>query len=129
MNLLPTTSLVAGVFALMLVPLSIQVSLRRAKANAVFGDAGDETLRRRIRAHGNFIEYAPLAVVVLGFVEYRGAASWLVYSLALGFAFSRIAHAIGMLYTSTPPLRAAAMLINHACFLAAGIWLVASIVR
>ena len=39
---------------------SVQTSLRRAKLNTAFGDAGDETLRRRIRAHGNFIEYAPL---------------------------------------------------------------------
>jgi len=72
MNSLPITSLVAGVFALLLVSLSVQVSLRRAKMNTVFGDAGDKTLRRRIRAHGNFIEYAPLALIALGLVEYRG---------------------------------------------------------
>lgn len=127
MNSMPITALVAGIFALLIVPLSIQVSLQRAKANAVFGDAGDETLRRRVRAHGNFIEYAPLAVVALGLVEYRGAATWLVWSLAVGFVFSRVVHALGMLFTSTPPVRAVAMLINHASFLVAGVWLVSSI--
>jgi uncharacterized membrane protein YecN with MAPEG domain len=64
--------------ALLLVPLSVQVSLRRAKMRTVFGDAGDETLRRRIRAHGNFVEYAPLALIALGLMEYGGAASRLV---------------------------------------------------
>lgn len=127
MNSMPVTALVAGIFALLIVPLSVQVSLRRAKANAVFGDAGDETLRRRVRAHGNFIEYAPLAVIALGLVEYRGGAHWLVWSLALGFVFSRVAHALGMLFTATPPARAVAMLVNHLSFLAAGIWLVSSI--
>lgn len=127
MNSMPVTSFVAGIFALLIVPLSVQVSLRRAKANAVFGDAGDETLRKRIRAHGNFIEYAPLAVVVLGLLEYRGGASWLVWALAAGFVFSRVMHAIGMLFTSTPPVRAVAMLVNHASFLVAGIWLVGSL--
>ena len=127
MNSMPITALVAGIFALLIVPLSIQVSLRRAKANAVFGDAGDETLRRRVRAHGNFIEYAPLAVIVLALVEYRGAATSMVWSLALGFVFSRVAHAIGLLFTSTPPVRALAMLVNHASFLVAGVWLVSSI--
>jgi uncharacterized membrane protein YecN with MAPEG domain len=127
MDAMPITSLVAGVFALLIVPLSVQISLRRAKLNTVFGDAGDGTLRRRIRAHGNFTEYAPLGVVVLGLVEYRGAASWLVWSLAAGFLLSRILHALGMLFTSTPLVRAVAMLINHASFLGAGIWLVSSL--
>jgi uncharacterized membrane protein YecN with MAPEG domain len=63
--------------ALLLVPLSVQVSLRRAKMKTVFGDAGD-TLRRTIRAHGNFVEYAPLALIALGLMEYGGAASRLV---------------------------------------------------
>ncbi|GFE88250.1 MAPEG family protein [Steroidobacter agaridevorans] len=127
MNSMLATGWVAGIFALLIVPLSVQVSLRRAKTNAVFGDAGDEALRKRIRAHGNFIEYAPLAVAVLGLVEYRGGASWVVWSLAAGFVFSRVMHAIGMLFTSTPPVRAMAMLVNHASFLAAGIWLVSSL--
>jgi hypothetical protein len=127
MSSLPITALVAGIFALSVVVLSVPVSLRRTKANAAFGDAGDETLKRRIRAHGNFIEYAPLALIALGLVEYRGGANWVVYALALGFVFSRVAHAVGMLFTSTPPVRAVAMLVNHLSFLAAGIWLVASI--
>jgi len=124
MSSLPITSLIAGIMALLLVPLSVQVSLRRAKTNTVFGDAGDETLRRRIRAHGNFIEYAPLGLIAIGLMEYRGAASWLVWLLGLGFLISRILHALGMLFAATPTLRAMAMLINHAGFLAAGVWLV-----
>jgi uncharacterized protein len=127
MELMSVTSLAAGVFALMMVPLSVQISVRRAKTNTVFGDAGDDTLRRRIRAHGNFVEYAPLGLIVLGLVEYRGAAPWLVWSLGGGFVLSRILHAAGMLFTATPPVRAVAMLINHASFVAAGVWLVSSL--
>lgn len=127
MNTLPVTCLVAGIFALMLIPLSVQVSQRRGKLQVVFGDAGDETLRRRIRAHGNFIEYAPLAVIVLGLIEAHGGPQRLVWALAGGFMLGRVLHAAGMLFTSTPPLRAAAMLFNHLSFLAAGIWLIASL--
>ncbi len=123
---MPITSLVVGIFALLIVPLSVQVSLLRAKANTVFGDAGDETLRKRIRAHGNFIEYAPLAAMALGVTEYRGGPTWLVWVLAFGFVFARVVHAIGMLFTATPPVRAVAMLVNHVSFLAAGIWLVST---
>lgn len=83
------TSLLAGLFALLMVPLSLQVSVRRVKlGGALTGDANDDALRRRIRAHGN-----------------------------------RALHAIGMLYSSTPTLRASGMLIQHLAFLSAGAWL------
>jgi uncharacterized membrane protein YecN with MAPEG domain len=127
MNPMAITTLVAGIFAILMVLLSLQVSLRRKETNTVFGDAGDNALKRRIRAHGNFIEYAPLAVIVVGLVEYHGATSWLVSALACGFIFSRLVHALGMLFTSTPFVRAVAMLVNHASFLVAGAWLVSSL--
>ncbi|MDX1487077.1 MAG: MAPEG family protein [Acidiferrobacterales bacterium] len=121
---LPVTSLLAGVFALFMVPLSLQVSMRRAKLGVSAGDANDETLRRRIRAHGNFIEYAPIALIVVGLIEFGGTAKPLVVGLAVAFFLSRTLHAIGMLYTSTPTLRAGGMLIQHVAFLMAGVWLV-----
>jgi len=121
---LPITSLVAGIFAVLMVVLSAQVSMRRAQVGVVFGDANDDVLRRRIRAHGNFIEYAPAALIVLGLVELGGAGSMLVRTLAAGFVASRVLHALGMLYTSTSTVRATGMLLNHAGFLVAGAWLI-----
>ena len=121
---LPITSLLTGIFAVLMVPLSFQVSARRVKLGGVSsGDAGDETLRRRIRAHGNFIEYVPTALISVGLIEYAGAARGIVLGLAAAFLVSRILHLIGMLYTSTPALRASGMLIQHAAFLIAGCWL------
>lgn len=123
---LPITSLLAGLFTLMMIPLSVQVSMRRFKTGiADMSGVRDETLRRRIRAHGNFTEYAPTALIALGLIEYAGAATLLVWSLAAAFFLSRFMHALGMLYTSGPALRGAAMLVQHAAFLVAGSWLVA----
>ena len=121
---LPVTSLLAGIFSLLMVPLSLQVSMRRAMLGVSAGDANDETLRRRVRAHGNFIEYAPMAVIAVGLIEFGGASRLLAVSLAVAFFLSRTLHAIGMLYTSTPTLRAGGMLIQHVTFLVAGVWLV-----
>lgn len=99
--------------------------MRRVKLGGVSaGDGKDETLRRRIRAHGNFIEYVPTALIALGLIELGGGARVLVAGLAIAFFVSRALHAIGMLYTSTPTLRAGGMLIQHAAFLTAGVWLV-----
>ena len=121
---LPITSLLAGIFALLMVPLSLQVSMRRVKLDGIsFGDGNDEILRRRIRAHGNFIEYAPTALISVALIEYGGGAKALVIGLACAFFVSRVLHAVGMLYTSTPTLRAGGMLIQHAAFLISGCWL------
>jgi uncharacterized membrane protein YecN with MAPEG domain len=91
--------------------------------NTSFGDSGDETLRRRIRAHGNFAEYAPLALILLGLVEGLGAARGAVLGLAIAFCFARLVHAVGMLYASRPTLRAVAMLVQHAAFVFAAVLL------
>jgi uncharacterized protein len=122
---LTITSLLAGIFALLMVPLSLQVSMRRVKLEGIsFGDGDDDILRRRIRAHGNFIEYAPTALISVALIEYAGGTNLLVIGLACAFLVSRILHAAGTLYTSTPTLRASGMLIQHAAFLIAGCWLV-----
>lgn len=122
---LQITTLLAGVFAFLMVLLSLQVSLRRVKLEgSTNGIGSDETLRRRVRAHGNFIEYAPTALIAVGLTEYGGGSKSLVIGLAIAFCLSRLIHAVGMLYASTPTLRAIAMLVQHAAFLVVGVSLV-----
>lgn len=123
---LHVTSLLAGLFSLLMVPLSLQVSMRRVIAKVgPLGDGGDEILRRRIRAHGNFVEYAPTALIVVGLIEYSAGATLFVWWLASAFLLSRIGHAVGLLYMSSSAVRGASMLVQHATFLAAGAWLLA----
>jgi uncharacterized membrane protein YecN with MAPEG domain len=126
---LPVTSLLAGLFTLMMVPLSAQISARRLKTGVIsMNPSGDTTLIRRIRAHGNFIEYAPAAVIAVGLVELGVAPAVLVWSLAAAMFFSRVVHAIGMLYAKGPAslmLRGPAIVVQHVAFLVAGGWLVA----
>jgi hypothetical protein len=124
---LPVTSLLAGLFALFMVPLSLQVSMRRGKVKVKYGDAKDETLRRRIRAHGNFAEYVPMALIVLALLEYSGGTTALVWGLGAAFLASRVLHAAGMLYTSTSMLQVIGMVLQHVAFLVAGVRLVLGI--
>ena len=123
MQLLPITTITTAVFAILMVALSAQTSLGRARLKASFGDSADETLRRRIRAHGNFAEYAALALILLGLVEGLGAARGTVLGLAIALCFARVAHAVGMLYTSRSGLRAVAMLVQHTAFVYAAVLL------
>jgi uncharacterized membrane protein YecN with MAPEG domain len=72
---LPITSLLAAGFAPLTVALSLPVSLRRIGLRAAPADAAqDETLRRRVRAHGNFSEYAPTELILVGLIELGGPA-------------------------------------------------------
>ena len=117
------TIMLAAFFAFLSVALSIQTSLRRKKLGVGIGDGGDETLQRRVRAHGNFIEYAPMSLILLGLVEIQGAARSMVLSIGFALALARLLHAAGMLYAAGPGLRGAGMMLQHAAYLFCGTWL------
>ena len=102
MTFLPVTSLFVADFAVALVALSILVTLRRVKVGVLVGDGSDESLRQRVRAQGNFIEYVPLSIIALGLVEAHAAPAWMVLAIGGVLAFGRLLHAIGMLHTSAP---------------------------
>lgn len=121
---LPVTLIIAGIFALLLVALSLNVSLRRrATQNAAADGGADLELQRRIRAHGNFSEYAPSMLLVMALMEGAGAAHPLVASVGMAFLISRLLHAFGML-RCVLPARALGMVIQHLAFVGAGVWLV-----
>lgn len=91
-----TAALYAGILGLMLIALSMNVSMARRNAKASIGDGGDETLRRRIRAHGNFIEFVPLIVLLLALCEHLGLGTLFIHILGLVLLASRVSHAYGI---------------------------------
>jgi len=122
------TSLVAAIFALMMVPLSLQISMRRMQVRTTATDTQDDILRHRIRAHGNFTEYAPSALILLALVEVGGAPAALVWSLGAAFVATRIMHAAGMLYLRRTTVRGMAIMVQHAAFIVAGGWLLLHVI-
>ena len=91
-----TTSLYLALLALMFGALSLRVVVLRVRRGAPLGDAGDLRLRRAIRAHGNFAEHVPLAVLLLLVLELRGAAPELLHAGGTLLLLSRAAHAYGV---------------------------------
>ncbi len=92
-------------------------------AGVAFGDADDLTLRRGIRAFGNFIEYVPTCLVMLALAEIAGGPASLLWSLGIVFVAGRVVHALGMLYTQSPAPRALGMFMTYAALLVPAIWL------
>jgi uncharacterized membrane protein YecN with MAPEG domain len=93
---LPVTSVTAAIAALMLIALSVPVSLRRMKLKALSGDAGDAGLQRLIRAQGNFIEYAPMGLILLALVEVGVTPVGLLWTTGILLIAGRGLHALGM---------------------------------
>jgi len=114
--MLPITSTTAALAAVALVALSITVSLHRKKVGVKIGFGEDTALMRRIRAQGNFIEYVPLALILLALAEYRQAPSAALWAIAGLLVAGRCLHVAGML-TGRTPLSAPGMVGTYSALL------------
>ena len=86
---------------LILSKLSINVIKLRRQGKISFGDDGDRTLMRRIRAQGNFIEYTPIFLLSLIAIEWLSIENIPYYFLYINivgavFIVGRILHAISL---------------------------------
>jgi uncharacterized protein len=110
---LPLTLVIAAACAVINVWLSVRVTQRRMGAKVMMGDGGDSLMLSRGRAHSNFAEYAPFALILMGLIELaRGASPWL-WGLGVLFVLARIAHPLGMDRTAPNPLRAGGFLVTN----------------
>jgi uncharacterized protein len=124
---LPITSIVAASSALLMVAFSLAVSLRRnQKKGNEFGHGGNEVLRRRIRAQGNFVEYIPTGLILIALVELAGATKIQVAALGTAFILSRLMNAISRLNAKFQWLGSFAIILQHVVFTIAGVWLIFS---
>jgi len=93
---LPITTVITGLLALTLVALSIRVTVLRARKKISLFDGGDKELGYAMRVQGNFIEYVPMALLLLALLEWMGTKPWVVYSLGVALVVARAAHAWGI---------------------------------
>ncbi len=91
------TPLFAALFGLLYVALSLYVVSHRFSKKISIGSGGDKATEMAMRAHANFIEYVPLALILFYFIEVISLSSTLVFVMACTLLFARVAHIIGML--------------------------------
>ena len=90
------TPLYAALLALIFVGLSFRTLLLRRKLGIPIGAGDNPVLARAIRAHANFAEYVPIALLLIIFVEGRTGAGMLVHGLCIALTVGRIIHAYGV---------------------------------
>jgi uncharacterized protein len=92
----------AGICALIHVALTGLVIVRRVQAGVDLLDGGDVTLLRRIRAHGNFSESAPMALLLLALLELHSLSPTWLWGLGIGLVVGRVLHAWSLLTNNAP---------------------------
>jgi uncharacterized membrane protein YecN with MAPEG domain len=86
----------AAILALLFVYLSVRVIQMRTSARIGLGYGSNPAMERRIRVHGNFAEYVPIALLLLGFMEMQAHSRYLLHVLCIALIVARILHAIGV---------------------------------
>jgi uncharacterized membrane protein YecN with MAPEG domain len=87
------TVLYAGLLGLLSLVLSAASGILRGKKNIDAGDGGDREQLLAMRRHANFTEYVPLALILIGLLEYKGVASNYIHYLGAGLLLGRVLHA------------------------------------
>lgn len=93
--MLHITALYAGLLGLLSIVLAVQTGQVRGKSGITLGDGGNEELVLAMRRHANFVEYVPLALILIGLLEMNGVSGTAVHALGAILFVSRVSHAYG----------------------------------
>ena len=123
------TALYASILGLLWFVLTFWVILGRWKYRVSLGDGQERDLNRRIRAHANFVETVPLALILLWCVESHAFHEPLCHVFGVGLCASRILHAAGMLFPrrTTNILRQIGMGTTMTVMTCAALWLLGAV--
>ena len=94
----PLTLMYAGILGLILFILTFRVVLAvRVKGGVNLGDGDNPGFNAVIRGHGNFIEYVPIALILMGLLEANAAASaTTLHAMGIALVISRVIHPLGL---------------------------------
>jgi uncharacterized membrane protein YecN with MAPEG domain len=116
------TVLFIGLFALIQIPLTVMVGYRRLKTGIQFFDGGDQTLLRRMRAHGNFTETVPIVLLAMAAAEVTGLPHWALWAGGLSLLLGRVMHAAILITKGWGNPRAFGMVLTFLPMAGFGVW-------
>lgn len=90
------TALYAGLIGLLAIAIGFPAGMMRGKLNISVGDGGNKDLLLAMRRHGNFAEWAPLALLLIALLEMNIAPKTPIHVLGAGLVLARIAHAVSL---------------------------------
>jgi uncharacterized protein len=124
--LLNVTPIYTALLALMLIPLTVRIVKLRYKHRVSLLDGGQDELTSAIRAHGNFVEYVPLCLLLLAFSELNNAPVWGLHILGATLLIGRLLHAYGIHKKALKPRRIG-MLCTFGCLIGGSFLLISTL--
>ena len=91
--MLKLTAIYAAILTFVYVKLTLNVINLRRQNEVSLGDGGREDLQQAIRSHGNFAEYVPLGLILLGCLEANHIHWTIVLLLGGVFTLGRLFYA------------------------------------
>ncbi|VXB83910.1 conserved membrane hypothetical protein [Luteimonas sp. 9C] len=88
--------LIASLHVVLYLVLTFRVVLHRNVHKVGVGTGGDAALTRKVRVHGNFGEYVPLALLMLALLELAAIDTTLLWIFGIALLVGRVLHAIGL---------------------------------
>lgn len=86
----------AAMAALINLWLAIRCGKARIDGKVLHGDGGDVALQRHMRAQANYVEYTPIALLLILLLDLTDQDGWLLGLSALAYFAARILHPLGM---------------------------------
>ena len=90
------TALYAGILGLISLGVSFPAGSLRGKLGVSIGDGGNKDLLLAMRRHANFVEYVPLALILIGLLELSQVRVAAIHGLGLALVVARVSHAVGI---------------------------------
>jgi uncharacterized membrane protein YecN with MAPEG domain len=124
MTALQAAGLWIGLNAFFLIFISARVGAARHKTSVNLGDGGNEIMVKAIRTQGNYVEYAPAALLGLFALASLGLGSTWIHALGALFLFARISHLLGLGMNVWPQGRMVGTALTMTTLLATGVLLI-----
>lgn len=100
MHTLAVTPVYAGLLAFVFLFLTASVIRLRRRQRVSVGDGGDPAFLRKVRAHGNFAEYVPMALLLMAMVELLGVHAVILHAIGGLLLAGRLVHGWCFLFTT-----------------------------
>ena len=96
------TALYAALSALIICWLSLNVIKARRKNKVKYGDGGVLQLQIARSAQSNAVEYIPISLLLLFFLEYSGINVWFIHFMGVALVAGRLIHGFSILSENIP---------------------------
>jgi uncharacterized protein len=98
------TLVTTALMALLASYLAVRVIVKRVTLKVEWGDGGKPEMAQAIRAHANFSELVPMALLALAACEIAGTQQLWVIALAASLVAARLLSALGLSRSLGPSL-------------------------